>query len=249
MKLALLFLLALLVVVGGALAALHFVFDEQSVRTHAIAGPVREIVVRDGSGDVRLIAAGGSNVRVRETRHYVFGKPSYHQSVKRGILTVASDCGGFALSCSADLRVSVPAGIEVRVVADSGDIDADRIDVSYAHLESSSGDVKLRLVGRQRLAWAYTDSGDIHVDTADAAAIDARTDSGDVSVDGAGSLRRVKANTNSGDVAVAVAAGDWALDTGTDSGHVAVSGISRDDHATRSIEAKTDSGDVKVRAR
>ncbi|HEX4344433.1 MAG TPA: DUF4097 family beta strand repeat-containing protein [Solirubrobacteraceae bacterium] len=249
MRLVLLFVVALAIVVGGGLALVHFVFTEESVRTHAVAGTVRQIVVRDGSGNVRLVPSG-RRVSVRETRHYVFSKPTYRQRVKDGVLTIDSDCDGFAFECSADLRVTVPSGIDVVVAADSGDVHADRIAVRSAHLQSGSGNVGVALTGRQRLVWAYTDSGDVRVDAANAAAIEGRTSSGDVSIDAAGGgLRRVVAVTNSGDVDVAVPGGDWALDTSTGSGHVDVHGIGRDDHAPRSIDAKTDSGDVTVRAR
>jgi hypothetical protein len=52
--------------------------------------------------------------------------------------------------------------------------------------------------------------------------------------------------TDSGNVRVAVPRGDYAVDTHTDSGDTNVDGIMRNDHARKSIEAKTDSGNITL---
>jgi hypothetical protein len=44
-------------------------------------------------------------------------------------------------------------------------------------------------------------------------------------------------------------AGDYAVDADTDSGDVKLDGIVRNDRAANSIRARTDPGDVTVRAR
>lgn len=50
-------------------------------------------------------------------------------------------------------------------------------------------------------------------------------------------------------VVVDVPAGDYEVDADTDSGDVDVAGITRNDHSPRSIKARSDSGDVTLRAR
>jgi hypothetical protein len=248
MKKLLIVIAVLVVVVPGGLVLVGLALGHTKVRTHTVAGPIHAIVVRSGSGDVDLIPAS-ARVQVRETRHYVFKKPTLHQDVTNGVLTLDADCSGLYFNCSTDLRVTVPAGIEVTVEADSGNVHADRIGVRDIHAQSDSGDVHLVLAGRQSLAWAHTDSGDVHVETAGARTIDARTDSGDVRVEALGETLRVVAQTDSGDVDVDVPADEYAVDADTDSGNVDVDGISRNDRAPRSIVAKTDSGDVTLGGR
>jgi hypothetical protein len=246
MKKLLIVIAVLVVVVPGGLALVGLALGHTKVRTHTVAEPIRAIVVKSGSGDVDLLPAG-ARVQVRETRHYVFKQPTLHQDVTNGVLTLDADCGGsLYFNCSTDLRVTVPAGIEVTVEADSGDIHAGGIGVRDIHAQSDSGNVHLVLTGRQSLAWAHTDSGDVHVETVDARAVDARTDSGDVRVEARGETRRVAAQTDSGDVDVDVPAGEYAVVADTDSGDVNIDGISRNDRAARTIVARTDSGDVSL---
>lgn len=250
MKIVLLAGLAVLVVVAGALAVVNLALERTDLHNYAIGGPVHEIVVRSDSGDVRLIRGAGKGVQVRETQHYVFKRPKLSRDLTSGVLTLDGHCDGLALNCSADLRVTVPAGIAVTVDADSGNVDADEITVSDADLKSDSGNVDAELSGRQGLVWAHTDSGNVGVLAASAQAIDAQSDSGNVKVEAAVPARRVAADTDSGNVEVTVPAGEYAVDTDTDSGDVDLDQrISRNDRAPRSIDAKTDSGSVKVRAR
>jgi hypothetical protein len=62
-----------------------------------------------------------------------------------------------------------------------------------------------------------------------------------------GRPRRLVADTDSGSVHVRVPAGEYAVDTETDSGDVDIDrSIYRNDRAARSIEARTDSGDVTL---
>jgi hypothetical protein len=238
------------IAVPGGLALVGLAVDHTKVKTHAVAGPVREIVVRADSGDVELIRAAGP-VRVRETQHYLFRTPRLERDLAGGVLTLDTSCaGGFFFNCSADLRVTVPVGIKVTVQADSGDVHANAIDVREIVARSDSGDVRLELTGRQSLARAGSDSGDVDVATAAARSIDERADSGSVHVEAAGRPQRLVARTDSGDVDVRVAAGEYAVDADADSGDVDIErDIARNDRAPRSIEARSDSGDVSVKRR
>jgi hypothetical protein len=212
---------------GVAFGAVNYGLDDTQVKHYAIPGSVQAIVVKSGAGNVDLVP-GGERVRVRETQHFVSMKPTLDRTVKAGVLTLDSHCTSVVLRCYADLRVSVPAGVTVSVDADSGDVRAGWPDVREMRVHGDSGDIDLRLAGRQSRVYAHTDSGDVTT-TVRARSVDARTDSGDVTV--------------------YVPRGDYAVDADTDSGDVDVAGISRNDHAKKSIKARTDSGDVTVRAR
>jgi len=227
----------------------NLVLDGMLVSTQTIAEPVHAIVVKSGAGDVNLIPTGG-RIEVRQTQHYVLEKPNVTLRVRDGVLTLDSDCSAIVLKCSADVRVTVPRGIDVTVEADAGDIDAREVNARSVHMQSDSGDVRLGLVGRQRLVWAHADSGRVEVIAANARAVDAQTDSGDVAVDVfRRAPRRVVVRSGSGFVQVLALNGDYAIKTRTDSGEVKIDGLSRNDRAPNSIEARSDSGDIALRAR
>jgi DUF4097 and DUF4098 domain-containing protein YvlB len=90
------------------------------------------------------------------------------------------------------------------------------------------------------------DSGDLHAQGIDVRDMHANSDSGNVKVTASGTTSRVVALTDPGNVKVAVPHGDYAVETHTDSGDTNIDGISRNDHAPKSIEAKTDSGDITL---
>ena len=268
MKKALLLVALLVILVPAALVLADVAFEQTTVKTHTFPGQIDEIVVRADDGDVQLVRARGRSVVVRETQHYLFEEPTLERDVEDGVLTLEARCETRFTTCVSDLRVSVPRGAVVRIDADSGDVEARRIDVREARLQSDSGDMRLELRGRQALVRAHADSGDVDVVTRDARVIDARTDSGDVVVTTRGAReiaaktdsgdvvvavsglpRRILATTDSGDVRVVVPAGEYGVSTETDSGTVDVDGISRNDRAARSIEARTDSGDVTLSGR
>jgi len=213
---------------GAGLGVVNVALDESKVNAYAMSGAIHEIVVKSDSGDIDLVPAGGP-VQVRETQHFVSRQPTLRRTLKGGVLTLDSTCETRVLRCYSDLRVTVPAGAKVTVDSDSGNIRAQRISVRKAHVRTDSGNVVLRLAGRQSLVWAHSDSGNVEATVASARAVDAVTDSGNVDV--------------------TVPRGDYAVDADTDSGDVDVDGITRNDHSSRSIKARTDSGDVTLRAR
>ena len=86
---------------------------------------------------------------ISETRHYVTQKPTLDRDVSDGVLTLATHCGHALLHCSADLRVTVPAGSEITVQTDSGDVKVgglSRNDRALRAIDArtDSGDVRLR---------------------------------------------------------------------------------------------------------
>jgi hypothetical protein len=239
---------AVAVLVPATLAVFGVVLDQTTITTHAAGSHVHEIVVTSDSGNVDLIP-GGSEVQVQETKHYVFKRPTVQQHLSGGVLTLDSHCDGIGFDCQADLRVTVPAGTPIHVDADSGDVHVDGVDVREAHVRSDSGDVRLDLQGRQSLVWAHSDSGKVHLDTAAARVIDAQADSGDVAVFASAAPRRTVAHADSGKVNLTLPPSAYAVNATSDSGDVDVArGIARNDRARNSIDAHSDSGDVRLRS-
>ena len=242
--------LVLLLVVAAVWAAANFAFAQADVQTDRVYGKVNEIVIESDRGDIDLLPARGA-IEVRETRHWVVSQPELEQTRKDGVLTIRSTCGAerIVLKCHSDLRVAVPSGIRVTVEAGSGDVDLRGTDPRRVHAESDSGDIEMDLAGRQQLAFASSDSGDIDLVARSVRAVDAQTGSGDVTVDAGGTPRRIVARSNEGDVEVAVPRGSYRIRAIATSGDAAVSGLGRDERSLQSVHARTDDGDVVVRAR
>ncbi len=250
MKNLALVLVLVLLVIGGVWAAANFGFDQTKVESDTVYGTINAIVVKADDGDVDLVPAHRL-IEVRETRHWVVSQPKLEQTRRNGVLTIQSSCSAekVILQCYSDLRVAVPAGVKVTVEADSGDIDLRGTDVGSVHAESDTGDIEMDLAGRQRLIFASSDSGDLDVVAASSRAVDAQTNSGDVSVHTGGLPRRVVARSNDGDVEVAVPRGSYRIRAVSDGGDADVHGLRRNNRALQSVHARTDDGDVAVRAR
>lgn len=243
-------LVLLLLIVAGIWALGNFALAQSKVHTDTVFGTIREIVVDADRGDVDLVPSS-KLVVIRETRHWVVSQPELEQTRKNGVLTLESSCSPerVVVKCHADLRIAVPAGVRVTVDAGSGDVDLRGTDVRSVHVESGSGDIELDLDGRQTLVFASSDSGDVDLVARSVRAVDAQTDSGDVSADVGGLPRRVVARSNTGDVAVTVPRGSYRIRAIAGSGDARVSGLGRNDRSLQSIHARTDDGDVTVRAR
>lgn len=243
-------LVLLALIVAGVWALANFVFAQTKVHSDTVFGTVREVVVKTDRGDVDIVPASRL-IEVRETRHWVISQPELEQTRRNGVLTLESTCSPerLVVRCYADLRIAVPSGVRVTVDAGSGDVDLRNSDARSVHAESDSGDIEMDLRGRQTLVFASSDSGDIDLIARSVRAVDAQTDSGDVTADVGGLPRRVVARSNSGDVTVAVPRGSYRIRAIAQSGDARVSGLGRNDRSLQSVHARTDDGDVTVRAR
>jgi DUF4097 and DUF4098 domain-containing protein YvlB len=250
MKNLVLVLVLVLVVIGGVWAAANFGFDQTEVKTDTVYGKVREVVVKSTSGDVDLVPSS-KLIEIRESRHWVASQPDLEQTRKNGVLTIKADCTAerVVLKCYSDLRISVPSGVKVTVEAGSGDVDLRGTTARGVHVESASGDIEMDLAGRQRLVFASAEAGDIDIVARSARAVDAQSDAGDVTADIGGLPRRIVTGSDSGDIEVTVPRGSYRVRAVSDSGDAKVSGLTRNGRSLQSIQARTDSGDVRVHAR
>jgi len=93
------------------------------------------------------------------------------------------------------------------------------------------------------------DSGDVDVRGPNLREVHAETDAGDIELDLRGLQEHVVAGSDSGDVEVAVPRGAYRIRARSGSGDADVSGLRRNGRSLQSVHARTDSGDVSVRAR
>lgn len=221
---------------------------ERSVR----ATGVRRLVVRLQSGEVTLSDSGGDHIEgvvesAREPRIDQHGSWLTIQSRQQ-----------------AQVRLAIPAGIEVHVRTRSGDVTA-RVPLGNASIVAGSGDV--RLTDATGTIEAFTGSGTLNIEslTGDGqlrtgsgtiavgrvdGTLAVKSGSGDVTV--ASNEGRIFVKAGSGDVTVGVPEGcrTW-LDLTSASGDIAVNLPEHQDNPTDEgeharVQVTTASGDIRI---
>jgi hypothetical protein len=182
--------------------------EHTTVKMHAFAGAVHEIVLRSERGDVDFVQSG-ERISVRETQHYGSARPAFAQDVAAGDIHAHGIAVGNARlqSHSGNLTVEL-SGRQQLVWAhtDSGTVDAVAADASAVDAQSHSGNVAVD-ARHARSIVARTDSGNVVVSVpAGDYAVDAHTQSGAVRVEGITRNDRaqesIQATTASGNVTV-----------------------------------------------
>lgn len=264
--------LALITILQGAGQVIAVIGRESDTVEQTVdARP--ELVVRLGSGDVTVTAAGTGaqagtgTIAVRAHRSWALNEPELEWTTTADRVELRVRCGFVLVGwCSANLELTVPADTRLDVDTNSGEViatglradvklstDSGRVsarDVSgSADLSTDSGDVQV--TGARGDLLLQTDSGSIDVFDSGVGTLEADTDSGSISLDLVTDPQRVVAKTDSGRVEIQLPDTPgvaYLLDLSTGSG--STDGAVRTDPAsTRTITAKSDSGNVIVRYR
>jgi DUF4097 and DUF4098 domain-containing protein YvlB len=217
--------------------------EQKAHRT--ITGPVDELQIRAGGGDVMLMPARGDDVVIDSRARGSLVTPELEVDVNGYDVAVNGGCREVSFGhCEATLLVQVPAGTAVRVDASSGDLSAEGLNANVS-LSTGSGDVRVRrLNGRLDLDTA---SGDVDGANLRSDSVSASTGSGDVDLDFALPPDTVDADTASGDIRIFVPRGPelYSVDVDTASGDENVD-VDRDAGSSRLLKAQTGSGDVEI---
>jgi hypothetical protein len=183
-----------------------------------------------GSADVTLVQGAASGIEVERTARVPHGQTMKEPSVSGDVLSLPANCHSGALGwlwfCSVHYTVHVPAGLQLDVHADSGDLEATSISAAALALNTGSGDVTIRRVTATDLT-AETGSGDVDGSHLGGGSVAVKTGSGDVGLGFDQDPTTIQARTGSGDLTIAVP---------------------RDD-ATYYVQAETGSGDYSNRVR
>ncbi|WP_460886389.1 DUF4097 family beta strand repeat-containing protein [Promicromonospora xylanilytica] len=188
-------------------------------------------IVTDGDVTVR---AGEGDIEVDVIAHSGLREPTYSADGPAGTLELTHRCGwAVALPrCSGELDVTLPAGTEVVVRTENGDVVASGL-AGEVSLDSSNGSVETTDIGG--VLSARTSNGDIDI-RASAADVDASSSNGDISVtDVDGSVTTV---TSSGEISIDSVTGDASAETSN--GDVEVSAVDG------SVDGRSDNGEVTV---
>jgi DUF4097 and DUF4098 domain-containing protein YvlB len=226
--------LALVAIVFGALYLTDLMMSETST-THRSYDAV-DTVELVADGDVTVTAAEG-DVEVDVIAHSGLREPTYSADESASRLQLTHRCGWFIAlpRCSGELDVALPAGTEVVIRTENGDIVATGL-AGDLSLDTSNGDVET--AGLTGPLDARSSNGDIDI-SGSQADVDASTSNGEISVadvDGT-----VTADSSNGEITIDSVTGDASADTSN--GSVEISGVDGDVHGESSNGEVTVVGD------
>jgi hypothetical protein len=202
----------------------HEEHDEQ--HSYPAAG-ITELSVANDNGHVEVVGTNTDTIVVRSHVTEGLTSPRDRQQVVEGRLQLDAKCSNFTLNwCNVAYRIEVPAGITVRIRADSGDV----------RVADITGDLTV-----------HSDSGNVSASGLRSATVTAGSDSADVRLAFVAPPQAVQVSADSGDVEITVPDDGTAyrVDASTDSGSVD-NQLHVDSAAERTISARADSGDVRL---
>ncbi|WP_419705185.1 DUF4097 family beta strand repeat-containing protein [Promicromonospora sp. NFX87] len=223
--------LAAVAIVLGALFLTDLTMSETRT-THRSYDAVDSVeLVADG--DVTVTAAEG-DIEVDVIAHSGLREPTYSADESASRLELTHRCGWFIPlpRCSGELDVALPAGTEVVIRTENGDIVATGL-AGDLSLDTSNGDVET--AGLTGPLDARSSNGDIDVSDS-RADVDASTSNGEISVadvDGT-----VTADSSNGEITIDSVTGDASADTSN--GSVEISGVDGD------VRGVSSNGEVTV---
>jgi hypothetical protein len=198
---------AVLLFAFGATKAVGLLTERTDTQTRTLAA-APTIVVHTGTGDVRIIAADRTDVRLTtKEKRSIWGGGHVRVSGDAADLRLKDHCDGFPVvddPCGVDSILEVPRATSVRVVTGTGDLRAENLQGSADVVaRASTGDIRVE-ASRPGTVQAQADTGDIHISVPDLTyAVDTETGTGDENVDvrrDDASPRKLRAHTDTGDV-------------------------------------------------
>jgi DUF4097 and DUF4098 domain-containing protein YvlB len=232
-------------ILGGAWWALtDLTEDTHKTENHyPVTGNV--LTIESGSADLEIRSGDVQDVTVtRRTERNVLGSEP-KEKYKDGKLEIDhGGCGILSFGCDTEYVVVVPRTLKVTAEAESGELKVSDLSAG-ADLKSSSGGIEVHKLGGE--VQLHSSSGDLEARDLDSSKVVASASSGNVELSFSSPPTSVDAKASSGDVTIQVPDDDapYAVTDDSSSGERSVE-VDRDDKATRSIRAKTSSGDVSV---
>jgi DUF4097 and DUF4098 domain-containing protein YvlB len=234
-------------ILGGAYWALTGLTEgtQSSQESYAVQGT--SLLVKGGAAEVEVRPGDGTEVKIdRQFERNVFGsdpKENYHADEGRLELN-SGGCGFLSFGCKTSYVLTVPRDLKLTIESNSGNVTLSGFD-GGAEVKTSSGDINVHDVGGP--VQLESSSGDVEADGLTATSVTARSSSGSATLDFSTAPQSVDAKSSSGDVAIRIPSGDesYKVDTKTSSGDESAN-VKIDPNATRTIQAKTSSGDVTI---
>ena len=214
------------------------------------------LTIRASSADVRLLPSTTGALEIDRRARVPHGQHMGQPVLTGDQLSLPSDCHrgtlGWLWFCSVHYDVRVPAGLQLDVRADSGDVGADGIRAASLSLHTGSGDVDIKATDVPQLT-GDTGSGDVNGSGLLSSSTVLKTGSGDVDLTFTHDPTTVQAETGSGDLTIRVPRDDTEYyvqgRTGSGDYHNRVRSLGEAPAAGTQapfINAQTGSGDLTV---
>jgi hypothetical protein len=232
-------------ILGGVYWALTGLTEDTKVSqdSYPVAGQALAIEVR--SADVEVRSGDGSEIKIeRRFERNVFGSDPKEKYEDGKLELRDTGCGFLSFGCDTNYVLTVPKDVKVTLESSSGDLKVSGVPAG-ADLKSSSGSIEVHDVGGA--LQMESSSGDLEAHGLTATTVNTQSSSGSVDLDFAVAPQSVESESSSGDVTIQIPSGPEAyrLETDTSSGDETTN-VRSDPAATRTIKAKTSSGDVTV---
>ncbi|GAA2126256.1 DUF4097 family beta strand repeat-containing protein [Actinomadura napierensis] len=206
---------------------------------------IKELRLDTGSSEVSIGTGPDGQARVYKRLSWAVRKPVVRESLKDGVLSIASECpralsvyGGW--ECGADIDVRVPAGVRVAAVSGSGEITVRGI---TGDLDLRTGSGEIRVADVRGALRARVGSGTIR--GTGLASPEARVDvaAGELDLRYAEPPRLVDVTAGAGSVKIIVPAGSqYRVQGWTGSGDTHLNPALVDDRSDRLISVRSGSG-------
>lgn len=219
---------AVLALVGAAVAVGWLVSYRSRDRTYDAPGRVARVELRVESGTVTVVGGNATpQVRVRRLETSAFGRaPTERRSLTGAVLRLASRCPRVVVGeCAASYRLTVPDNVDVNVTTGSGNV---------------------RFAGFHGSAAIHTGSGDVKVTAFCGFRLAAATGSGRIEAIAACAPKSLELSSVSGDANAVVPPGRYRVTASSNTGRRRVAGLLSRRAARFSIDVRSRSGDVTV---
>jgi hypothetical protein len=151
-----------LLLFGGGLIALVDLHEHHET-TFFSASAIHEVVVDIDAGSVTLQPGVGSEVHVTTTRQWSLRPATAGHHIDHGVLTITGGCPSFGFGCDVTEKVTLPAGIAVRVTTGAGGVEATNLNVTSFHSETGAGHVTASFTGSPTDIRATTGAGNVQL--------------------------------------------------------------------------------------
>ena len=232
-------------ILGGGYWALTGLTED--TKTSKDAYPVQGTVlaIDSGSADLELRSGDVREITVdRKFSRNVFGSDPGEQYENGKLEIRDTGCGFLSFGCDTDYVVTVPKDLKVTIESSSGDLKVSDLP-GGATLKTTSGNIEASKIGGALTM--NSSSGNLEASDLTASSVTTESSSGNLELTFRTAPTSVQAETSSGDVTVVLPTGSetYKVDTDTSSGDESAE-VKIDPASTRTITAKTSSGDVSI---
>jgi Putative adhesin len=238
---------AVVVLAAGALTAAAWLARHVEIQdnTYEQGAPQITIDLEDGDVTLRPTDPGVTAVSVHRKLTWSWSKPKVSETWDGQGLHVKVDCPvvNFGPGCSVDYTIAVPSQVRVIARTSVGDVTVNGLHGDLS-LTTSTGDISVSdATGQVSLR---TSTGNISASGLAAESVDAHASTGDVTLRFSAAPSSATVSTSTGDIMITVPSGEpYRVSATTSIGDVRVR-VAQDPASSRSIDAHTSTGDIRI---